>query len=79
MIWADCPISIQISKSGLPRSFKNALDWLVASLTFPDKPVALINTSPRASAAQTALRLVLTTIAPALAQSLQAFCAGIRS
>jgi chromate reductase len=94
---------------GIPGSFKNALDWLVASLTFPDKPVALINTSPRASAAQAALRLVLTTmsarlideasitvdllsrrftpvqiaanptIGPALVQSLQVFCAAIRS
>jgi chromate reductase, NAD(P)H dehydrogenase (quinone) len=94
---------------GIPGSFKNALDWLVASVTFPDKPVALINTSPRASAAQAALRLVLTTmsarlideasitvdllsrrftpvqiaanptIGPALVQSLQVFCAAIRS
>jgi chromate reductase len=51
---------------GIPGSFKNALDWLVASLTFPDKPVALINTSPRASAAQAALRLVLTTMSARL-------------
>jgi len=50
MIWADCPISIRTS---------NALDWLVASLTFPDKPVALINMSPRASEAQAALRLAI--------------------
>jgi NAD(P)H-dependent FMN reductase len=94
---------------GIPGSFKNALDWLVASVTFPDKPVALINTSPRASAAQAALRLVVTTmsarlideasltvdllsrrftpvqiaanptIGPALVQSLQVFCAAIRS
>jgi NAD(P)H-dependent FMN reductase len=47
---------------GIPGTFKNALDWLVGSETFPDKPVALINTSPRASAAQAALRLVLTTM-----------------
>lgn len=47
---------------GIPGTFKNALDWLVASETFPNKPVALINTSPRASAAQAALRLVLTTM-----------------
>lgn len=51
---------------GIPGSFKNALDWLVGSLTFPDKPVALINTSPRASAAQAALRLVLTTMSARL-------------
>ena len=47
---------------GIPGSFKNALDWLVGSLTFPGKQVMLINTSARASAAQAALRLVLTTM-----------------
>lgn len=47
---------------GIPGSFKNALDWLVGSLEFPDKPVALFNASPRASAAQAALRLVLQTM-----------------
>jgi len=47
---------------GIPGSFKNALDWLVGSTTFPGKPVALFNASPRASAAQEALRLVLTTM-----------------
>jgi chromate reductase, NAD(P)H dehydrogenase (quinone) len=51
---------------GIPGSFKNALDWLVGSLTFPGKPVALINTSPRASAAQAALRLVLSTMSARL-------------
>ena len=47
---------------GIPGSFKNALDWLVGSLTFPEKQVMLINTSARASVAQAALRLVLTTL-----------------
>ncbi|NMY71249.1 NADPH-dependent FMN reductase [Pseudomonas sp. WS 5414] len=47
---------------GIPGSFKNALDWLVASHEFPDKPVALFNASPRASHAQAALRLVLNTM-----------------
>jgi chromate reductase len=51
---------------GIPGSFKNALDWLVGSASFPDKAVALINTSPRASAAQAALRLVLTTMSARL-------------
>ena len=36
-------------------SLKNALDWLVASETFAGKPVALINTSPRAFHAQAQL------------------------
>ena len=47
---------------GIPGSFKNMLDWLVASTDFPGKPVALFNTSPRASAAQDALKLVLSTM-----------------
>jgi NAD(P)H-dependent FMN reductase len=51
---------------GIPGTFKNALDWLVGSETFPNKPVALINTSARASAAQAALRLVLTTMSARL-------------
>jgi chromate reductase len=51
---------------GIPGSFKNALDWLVGSMSFPGKPVALINTSARASEAQAALRLVLTTMSARL-------------
>jgi NAD(P)H-dependent FMN reductase len=47
---------------GLPGSLKNALDWLVSSFEFPGKPVALINTSPRAVDAQAQLRLVLATM-----------------
>lgn len=47
---------------GIPGSFKNLLDWLVGSSTFPNKPVALFNASPRASEAQAALRLVLETM-----------------
>jgi len=48
---------------GIPGSFKNLLDWLVGSPNFQGKPVALFNTSPRASEAQKSLRLVLETIA----------------
>ncbi|MEK6418290.1 MAG: NADPH-dependent FMN reductase [Burkholderia gladioli] len=44
---------------GIPGSFKNALDWIVGSYAFHGKPVALFNTSPRAFAAQAALRRVL--------------------
>lgn len=51
---------------GIPGSFKNMLDWLVGSLDFPGKPVALFNTSPRASAAQAALKLVLETMSATL-------------
>lgn len=41
---------------------KNALDWLVGGLEFPCKPVMLINTPPRASHVQGALREVLSTM-----------------
>ena len=47
---------------GIPGAFKNALDWLVGGSEFPGKPIALFNASPRASDAQAALRLVLTTM-----------------
>lgn len=53
---------------GIPGSFKNMLDWLVGSVDFPGKPVALINTSARASDAQAALKLVLETMSATLVQ-----------
>jgi chromate reductase, NAD(P)H dehydrogenase (quinone) len=51
---------------GVAGVLKNALDWLVASLEFPDKPVALINTSPRATHALAALTLTLETMSARL-------------
>ena len=48
---------------GVPGALKNALDWLVASETFAAKPVALLNTSPRAFHAQASLRETLATMA----------------
>jgi chromate reductase len=59
---------------GIPGAFKNALDWLVGSETFFDRRVALFNASPRASAAQDALRLVLTTMA---AQIVETACIAV--
>ena len=47
---------------GVPGVLKNALDWLVSSLEFPGKPVALINTSPRSTHAQASLAETLTTM-----------------
>ena len=47
---------------GISGPMKNALDWLVSGVEFPHKPIMLINTSPRASHAQLALREVLTTM-----------------
>lgn len=48
---------------GVSGVLKNALDWLVAGSEFPEKPVALINCSPRATLAQAQLRETLLTMA----------------
>ncbi|SFR37909.1 NAD(P)H-dependent FMN reductase [Marinobacter gudaonensis] len=47
---------------GISGPMKNALDWLVGGMEFPHKPIMLVNTSPRASHAQAALKEVLTTM-----------------
>ncbi|OOG45983.1 NADPH-dependent FMN reductase [Rhodanobacter sp. C01] len=52
---------------GVPGAFKNLLDWLVGSLEFPGKPVALLNASARGSQhAQAALREILLTMSARL-------------
>ena len=45
---------------GVPGSLKNALDWLVASVELPHKPVASLNASPWATHAQASLVETLT-------------------
>ncbi len=52
---------------GVAGVLKNALDWLVGSHKFPEKPVALINTSPRATHALAALTLTLETMSARIA------------
>ena len=47
---------------GVPGTLKNALDWLVGSFEFPNKFVALINVSPRATYAQASLTTTLETM-----------------
>jgi len=51
---------------GVPGTLKNALDWLVGSFEFPNKGVALINTSPRATHAQASLTTTLETMSARL-------------
>jgi chromate reductase len=53
---------------GVPGCLKNALDWLVASVEFPGKAVALLNISPRATHAQAQLTEILTTMSARLIQ-----------
>lgn len=52
---------------GVPGSLKNALDWVVSTGEFVRKPVALINTSPRAFHALASLRETLTTMSAQVA------------
>lgn len=47
---------------GIPGALKNLLDWLVGSVEFPGKPVALLNTSLRSVHAPAQLTEVLTTM-----------------
>ncbi len=51
---------------GLPGGLKNALDWLVPSVEFPGKPVALLGVSASARHAQAQLTEILTTMAARL-------------
>jgi len=48
---------------GVPGVLKNALDWIVGSGEFVEKPVALINASPRATHALASLTETLTMMA----------------
>ncbi|WP_197411208.1 NADPH-dependent FMN reductase [Colwellia sp. TT2012] len=41
---------------GISAPMKNVLDWLVSSYEFPDIPIMLINTSPRATHALESLK-----------------------
>jgi NAD(P)H-dependent FMN reductase len=47
---------------GVPGSLKNALDWLVGGSEIPDKPVALLNASPRSTHARASLAETLRTM-----------------
>lgn len=47
---------------GVPGTLKNALDWLVRSGELYEKPVALVNTSPRSTHAHASLLETLNTM-----------------
>ncbi len=53
---------------GVPGAFKNALDWLVGTDAFIEKPFVLFNASPRAHHAQDALRITLETMSGILVE-----------
>jgi NAD(P)H-dependent FMN reductase len=54
---------------GVTGTIKNALDWLVAFEGFAYKPVAVLNTSPRAHHADAALREILITMSATLIEA----------
>ncbi|GGX63942.1 NADPH-dependent FMN reductase [Saccharospirillum salsuginis] len=61
--WADGLILASPEYAhGISGPMKNALDWLVGGVEFPDMPIMLVNTSPRAFHAQEALKEVLSTM-----------------
>ncbi|RZJ00914.1 MAG: NAD(P)H-dependent oxidoreductase [Brevundimonas sp.] len=47
---------------GVSGAIKNGLDWLVGGDEFADRPVAIVNTSKRATVAFQSLRLILETM-----------------
>ncbi len=53
---------------GVTGVMKNALDWLVSSEAFVNKPVALLNASPRAVHAQAALKETITVMSAHLVE-----------
>lgn len=53
---------------GVTGSIKNLLDWLVSFEPFVDKPVAVLNASPRAHHADDALRETLKTMSARIVQ-----------
>lgn len=55
-------VSVPEYAHALPGAFKNALDWLVGSLTFPGKPIAIFSTTRRAVHAPAQLREVFATM-----------------
>ncbi len=65
---------------GVPGSLKNALDWIVSSGEFTDKPVLLINASPSfmgASLAQANLMEILRVMGAKLPDSALVSIAGV--
>jgi Spx/MgsR family transcriptional regulator len=54
---------------GVTGVMKNALDWMVGSEAFVNKPVALLNASPRATIAQASLKETLSVMSAQLLES----------
>jgi chromate reductase, NAD(P)H dehydrogenase (quinone) len=64
---------------GVPGSLKNALDWVVSSGEFIDKPTALITASTSGEHGHKALLLILQAISAFIPESCALLIPGIRS
>lgn len=53
---------------GVSGPMKNALDWMVGNESFMQKPVALLNASPRATHAQASLRETIRTMSASIVE-----------
>jgi len=53
---------------GVPGALKNALDWIVGSGELVDKPVALVNASPRSTYAHASLMETITVMSACLVE-----------
>jgi len=53
---------------GVTGAMKNALDWMVGCEAFVNKPVVLLNASPRAVHAQAALKEIVTMMSAAIVE-----------
>jgi len=54
---------------GISGVLKNLLDWLVGGFEFVNKPIMLINTSPRANIALSSLREIVKTMSGVIVES----------
>ncbi len=64
---------------GIPGSLKNALDWIVSSGEFIDKPVGLITASSQGERGHAAMQLVLTAISARIIDEASMLISFVRS
>ncbi|MEO6232325.1 MAG: NADPH-dependent FMN reductase [Ferruginibacter sp.] len=77
--WADAVIICTPEYVfSIPGSLKNALEWMVSTTIFSDKPVGLITASAQGEKGQAELKLVMQTIGAIFHESTTLLIQGIR-
>lgn len=64
---------------GVPGSLKNAIDWIVASGEFIDKPVGLITASSQGEKGHAALLLILTAVSAMIVEKATLLISFVRA